>query len=62
MRTDRRSVRPVVPLAVAGAAADDATGAAPFAARREGMIDILADALETHVDVDALLSLAKETR
>ncbi|MFX4285158.1 cobyric acid synthase [Janibacter sp. G349] len=37
-------------------------GAAPFAARREGMIDILADALETHVDVDALLSLVKETR
>lgn len=36
-------------------------GAAPFAARREGMIDILADALETHVDVDALLSLVKET-
>ena len=36
-------------------------GAAPFAARREAMIDILADALETHVDVDALLSLVKET-
>ena len=37
-------------------------GAPPFATRREGMIDILADALETHVDVDALLALTQETR
>ncbi|QBF46445.1 cobyric acid synthase [Janibacter limosus] len=37
-------------------------GAAPFAARREGMIDTLADALETHVDVDAIITLAKESR
>ena len=35
-------------------------GAAPFAARREGMIDILADALETHVDVDAIIDLTRE--
>ena len=31
MRTESRSVRPVAPLAVAEAAADDVTGAAPFA-------------------------------
>ena len=35
-------------------------GAAPFATRREGMIDILADALETHVDVDAIIDLTRE--
>ena len=37
-------------------------GGTPFASRRERMIDILADALETHVDVDALLGLTEETR
>lgn len=37
-------------------------GAVPFAARREGMIDVLADAIDTHVDVDALLTLAEEAR
>ena len=37
-------------------------GAAPIAARREGMIDILADAIEAHVDVDAIITLAKESR
>ncbi|WP_252974338.1 cobyric acid synthase [Janibacter melonis] len=37
-------------------------GASPFAARREQMIDVLADAIETHVDVDAVLALAQETR
>lgn len=37
-------------------------GTAPFAARREAMIDTLADALETHVDVDAIITLAKESR
>ena len=37
-------------------------GGTPFASRRERMIDVLADALETHVDVDALLGLTEETR
>lgn len=37
-------------------------GAAPFAARREGMIDILADAIDTHVDVDAIIDLTQEKR
>ena len=37
-------------------------GAAPFAARREGMIDILADALERHADVDAIIDLTRENR
>lgn len=35
-------------------------GATPFASRREGMIDTLADALETHVDVDAIIALTEE--
>ncbi len=37
-------------------------GAAPFAARRERMIDILADAVETHVDVDSLIDIIQEKR
>lgn len=37
-------------------------GGTPFASRRERMIDVLADAIETHVDVDALLSLIEENR
>nr|WP_221935414.1 cobyric acid synthase [Janibacter cremeus] len=37
-------------------------GGTPFVARRERMIDTLADAIETHVDVDALLSLIEENR
>lgn len=37
-------------------------GGTPFATRRERMIDTLADALEIHVDVDALLSLIEEER
>lgn len=37
-------------------------GGTPFASRRERMIDTLADAIETHVDVDALLSLIEENR
>lgn len=36
-------------------------GAAPFASRREAMIDALADALESHTDIDAIISLAKES-
>ncbi|WP_435198049.1 cobyric acid synthase [Janibacter sp. GS2] len=42
---------------VRGSAWTASAGATPFAARREGMIDILADALETHVDIDALLAI-----
>lgn len=37
-------------------------GAAPFAARREGMIDILADAIDAHVDVDTIIELTRENR
>lgn len=37
-------------------------GGTPFASRRERMIDVLADAIETHVDVDALLALTEESR
>lgn len=48
--------------ATTGARWSAAPGATPFAARREGMIDILADALETHVDVDAVIAIAKEGR
>lgn len=48
--------------ATTGARWSTAPGATPFAARREGMIDILADALETHVDVDAVIAIAKEGR
>ena len=48
--------------AVAGSAWTPQVGAAPFATRREAMIDTLADALETHADVEALLSLIKENR
>ncbi|WP_347354552.1 cobyric acid synthase [Intrasporangium sp.] len=33
--------------------------AAGFAARREHMLDVLADALEEHVDIDALLALTR---
>ena len=33
-----------------------ADGAPGFAARREGMLETLADALETHVDIDSLLT------
>ena len=44
-----------------GSAWSAAPGAAPFASRREGMIDTLADALENHVDVDAIISLTKES-
>jgi len=35
------------------------SGAAGFAERRERMLDTLADALEEHVDIDALLSLTR---
>jgi adenosylcobyric acid synthase len=35
------------------------TGATGFASRRERMLDTLADALEEHVDIDALLSLTR---
>lgn len=48
--------------ATTGSVWSTAPGAVPFASRREGMIDTLADALETHVDVDAILSLVKESR
>lgn len=48
--------------ATTGAGWSAQAGATPFAARREGMIDILADALETHVDVDALLDIIEEAR
>ncbi len=37
-------------------------GAAPFAGRRERMIDILADAIDTHVDVGAIIDLTQEKR
>src|SRR5690606_19077601 len=37
-------------------------GGTPFASRRERMIDLLADAIEIHVDVDALLTLIEENR
>ncbi len=36
--------------------------APPFARRREGMIDALADALEAHVDVDGILDLTTKGR
>ncbi|WEV78557.1 cobyric acid synthase [Janibacter cremeus] len=36
-------------------------GGTPFAARRERMVDTLANALEAHVDVDALLAMVGET-
>lgn len=36
-------------------------GGTPFATRRERMIDTLADALEMHVDVGALVALIEET-
>lgn len=45
-----------------GAAWSPEVGAVPFAARREGMIDILADALDAHVDVDAIIELTQEKR
>ncbi len=48
--------------AVTGSGWAPQVGAAPFATRREAMIDTLADALEAHADVDALLSLIKENR
>jgi len=35
--------------------------AAPFAARREAMVDLLADAVADHLDLDRLLDLARET-
>lgn len=35
-------------------------GSAPgFSARREGMIDLLADAVEEHLDVPAIMQLAR---
>lgn len=37
-------------------------GAAPFASRREAMIDALADAIETHIDLPTLLGLIQATR
>lgn len=37
-------------------------GGTPFASRRERMIDTLADALEAHADIDAIIELARETR
>ncbi len=37
-------------------------GAHGFAERRERMLDTLADALEEHVDIDALLSLTRVPR
>ncbi|HCE60467.1 MAG TPA: cobyric acid synthase CobQ [Janibacter terrae] len=45
-----------------GAAWSAEAGGTPFASRRERMIDTLADALETHVDIDALLALTKDSR
>jgi adenosylcobyric acid synthase len=39
-----------------------AAGAPRFAERRERMLDTLADALEEHVDIDALLSLTRVPR
>lgn len=45
-----------------GSAWTPQVGATPFAARREGMIDILAGAIETHVDVEALLRIIEESR
>lgn len=48
--------------ATTGARWTAVAGAAPFAARREGMIDILADALERHADVDAIIDLTRENR
>lgn len=37
-------------------------GGTPFASRRERMINLLTDAIEAHVDVDALLTLIEENR
>ncbi|MGE9808668.1 cobyric acid synthase [Janibacter sp. G1551] len=48
--------------AATGSAWRAQAGGATFASRREAMIDSLADALETHVDVDAVLTLALESR
>ncbi|WP_068251559.1 cobyric acid synthase [Janibacter corallicola] len=48
--------------ATTGSAWAPQVGAAPFATRREAMIDTLADALETHADLDAVLELTRETR
>lgn len=48
--------------ATTGARWTAVAGDAPFAARREGMIDILADALERHADVDAIIDLTRENR
>ncbi len=45
-----------------GASWEAEVGAPPFAHRREAMIDALADALEEHADVDALIALAQEDR
>ncbi|WP_277455072.1 cobyric acid synthase [Janibacter sp. DB-40] len=36
-------------------------GGTPFAARRERMVDTLADALETHVDIEALVAMVGAT-
>lgn len=43
--------------AATGSAWSPRTGAPPFAARREAMIDALADAVDAHLDVPALLDL-----
>ena len=45
--------------AVAGSDWRPHDGAMGFAQRRERMLDTLADALEEHVDIDALLALTR---
>jgi len=45
--------------AAAGSAWAPDPGAAPFAARREAMIDRLADAVTEHLDLDHLLEVAR---
>ena len=45
-----------------GASWSPQVDAVPFATRRERMIDVLAEALETHADIDALLALTEANR